>query len=256
MKQHDVEIFILGSGTCIPSPKRGAAGIVINIDDVPLLFDSGSGVLQKLAVVGIDYQKLQHLFYTHTHPDHSADLIPILQAMRISPHLKRIDDVFLYGPKQFSDFLDSLALAYGDWVIHADYEINITELSQSQLQFPFGTITTSPMQHSNYSIGFRLETTCHKKIVYSGDTDYCDNIIQLAADSDVLILECSFPDELKMNGHLTPTLAATIAAESGCNHLLLTHLYPACENIDIMSICRKIYSGNITIAHDLMRLEL
>lgn len=256
MKQSKVELIILGSGTCIPSQKRSAPGIVIKIDSEVLLLDSGSGTLNKLLGIGIDYRELKYLLYTHTHADHTAELVPILQAIQVSPQFERKDDLFIYGPPNFSNFIQLLSQAYGTWLLEGNFEIVVRELNHDYISLPFGKISSAPMKHSHNTIGYRINTLNNKSITYSGDTDYCQEVVSLAKESDILILECSFPDDQKMEGHLTPTLAATIAAESNCKHLILTHFYPACDDTDIISICRKIYQGKISLAFDLMHLIL
>ena len=90
----------------------------------------------------------------------------------------------------------------------------------------------------------------------SGDTDYCQTIIDLAFDVDLLVLECSFPDGKKVEGHLTPSLAGRIAAESHCKRLLLTHLYPVCDQFDIVGQCKKIFQGHVIMGEDLMRIKI
>ena len=91
-------------------------------------------------------------------------------------------------------------------------------------------------------------------MVYSGDTDYCENLITLAADAQVLICECSHADEEKVQGHLSPSLAGSIAASAGVQKLVLTHFYPRCDMFDIEKECRKTYNGKLVLAEDLMRL--
>ena len=111
------------------------------------------------------------------------------------------------------------------------------------------------MKHSSQSIGYRL-TVSGKTIVYSGDTGYCPEIVGLAKKSDILILECSFPDDRKMEGHLTPKLAGRIASEAGSKTLVLTHMYPLFKNIDITSICSEKFDGEVIVSHDMMQLTL
>jgi ribonuclease BN (tRNA processing enzyme) len=88
----------------------------------------------------------------------------------------------------------------------------------------------------------------------SGDTDYCQSIVDLAREADLLVLECSFPEGRKVEGHLTPSLAGRIASESHCRRLLLTHLYPVCDSADVVGPCRDIFKGDIILAEDLMRV--
>ena len=112
------------------------------------------------------------------------------------------------------------------------------------------------MAHISESVGYRIEFNNGKSLAVSGDTDYCKNIIDLAFQVDLLVLECSFPDEKKVEGHLTPSLAARIGLESNCKKLLLTHFYPACDQIDILEQCRQIYKGEVTLGEDLMKMKI
>jgi len=253
-----MELTILGSGCGIPFQQRGAPGHLVIIDNEPLLFDSGSGTLLRLLNVGIDYKQLNHVFYTHTHSDHTADLIPLVQALRTTPNYQRRNKFNLYGPEGFSDFVRLLAQAFGSWLIDADFPLKIHELSRDQLNFSNWSIKCAPMQHSRAAIGYRIESKEGRSIVYSGDTDFCPEIIELAKHADILILECSFPDHKKMVGHLTPSEAAEIAAKAKCEHLILTHFYPPLDELEeeINKKCPIIFSGKLSIAHDYMKLKI
>jgi ribonuclease BN (tRNA processing enzyme) len=124
------------------------------------------------------------------------------------------------------------------------------------VKFAKWSVKTIPVQHSQSAIAYRIESKAGHSIVYSGDTDYCSEIIELAKQADVLILECSFPDHKKVQGHLTPSEAAEIAAKAKCEHLILTHFYPPYNELadDINMKCHKIFSGKISIAQDFMKL--
>lgn len=253
-----MELIFLGSGTGIPSLQKSAPGLVIKVQNEPLLFDSGSGTLTRLLNAGINYLSLNHVFYTHKHSDHTADLIPLIQALRTTPDYERTEHFNLYGPDSFKKFVKLLGQAFGSWLLSPEFPLLIHELKSDVLDFPFGQIRTEPMNHSKAAIGYRVEAENEGSIVYSGDTDYCHEIIELAQRADILILECSFPDDHKVEGHLTPTEAAHIACEAGCHHLILTHLYPPFEKIEneIKIQCRKIYDGRVTIAHDFLNIKL
>ena len=252
-----MELSILGSGCGIPSLEKGAPSHLIVIDNEPLLFDSGSGTLLRLLKVGVDYKQLNHVFYTHRHSDHTSDLIPLIQALRTTPNYKREMKLNIYGPDGFSDFITLLAEGFGSWLLKPNFPLEIHDLSNDALKFKNWTIKTSPVQHSQAAVAYRIESNNEHSICYSGDTDYCPEIIDLAKNADVLILECSFPDDRKVMGHLTPSYAAEIAAKAGCRHLILTHFYPPIDEIEaeIKSKCHKIFNGKISIAHDYMKLK-
>jgi len=93
-------------------------------------------------------------------------------------------------------------------------------------------------------------------MVYSGDTGYCDEIIRLSEGADLLVLEASFPDGNGVEGHLTPSEAGRIATKAGIRRLVLTHFYPECMAMDIVSQCRGAYEGEIIQARDALRLTV
>ncbi len=112
------------------------------------------------------------------------------------------------------------------------------------------------MAHLPESVGYRIEFNDGKSVAISGDTDYCKNIIDLASEVDLLVLECSFPDEKKVEGHLTPSMAGKIGLESRCKRLLLIHLYPVCDNQDILKECKRLYPSEVILGEDLMKIEI
>lgn len=250
-----MEIIILGSGTGVPSLKRGAPGLVVRIEKEVLLFDSGPGTLNRLLMVGIDYRKLDYIFYTHFHPDHIAELVPFLFACKYhsSPRTKSLK---IIGPKGLENMYFSLLEVYGEWITPEKYAVEINELDSNPYTGKNWTVYSKPLKHTDPSIGYRIDEE-GKSVVYSGDTDYCHEIVELAKNTDLFILECSFPnDRYKVRGHLTPHLSGKIARESGCKHLILTHLYPICDKYNIRSECRKEYKGKLTIAKDLLTIKL
>lgn len=251
-----MEAIILGSGTGVPSLKRGAPGLLIKIGRQQLLFDSGPGTLNRLLQINIDYRKLGYIFYTHFHPDHVAELVPFLFACKYhsSPRKKPLRIV---GPKGMENLYFSLLEVYGEWILPEKYSVEINELNGEPYQGHGWVVYNRPLKHTDPCIGYRIETKngeSLKSIVYSGDTDYCHEIVDLARNADLFISECSFPERHRLKGHLTPRLAGKIGRESGCRHLVLTHLYPICDNYNIASECRKEFKGRLTIAKDLLKI--
>ncbi len=179
----------------------------------------------------------------------------------ISYTLKNLD---IIGGKGFKKFFKKLSGVYEKWLEPELYKINLSEISNKRIDFENFKVTTKPLAHIKESVGYRIEAeACSersesngKSIVISGDTDYRKNIVKLGKDADILILECSLPDEKRVKGHLTPSLCGRIAAESNCKKLVLTHFYPSCDNVDIAGICRKYYKGEIVIAEDLMKIAV
>ena len=249
-----IEVIIMGSGTGLPSRRRGLPGMLLRIGRENLLFDSGAGTLRKLLEIEISYHDLDYIFYTHLHPDHTLDLVSILFAMKY-PGSPRKKELHLIGPKGFQDFHEGLVDIYGHSIQAELYELYVEEIGEGETRYDGWKVISKPLPHTEHSLGYRVEFY-DKRIAYSGDTDYCENIVTLAKEVDLLILECSFPDEMKVEGHLTPSLAGRIARESNCRRLILTHLYPLCDEYDILRQCREEFDGEIIVAEDLLRVEV
>ncbi len=205
--------------------------------------------------VGITYRDIDILLYTHIHPDHISDLVPILFACKYAD-LPRKKDLLCMGGPGFEDYFRKLKTIHGSWIEARSYRLKIKEISQRPFLFRDLKISSKPMAHLPESVGYRIGLKGGKSIAISGDTDYCRNIVNLAFKVDLLVLECSFPDGQKVEGHLTPSLAGRIALESHCKKLLLTHLYPVCDQFDILNQCRQLYQGQIILGEDLMRIEI
>jgi ribonuclease BN (tRNA processing enzyme) len=249
------ELIIVGSGTGIPSLRRGSPGLLLISESSKVLIDSGSGTLRRMLEVGITYRDVDLLLYTHIHPDHISDLVPILFACKYSD-LPREKDLLCVGGAGFKHFFNKLKKVYGSWIEAQSYHLTIKEISQKPLSFRDLTIFAKPMAHLPESVGYRIEFNDGKSVAISGDTDYCKNIIDLASEVDLLVLECSFPDEKKVEGHLTPSMAGKIGLESRCKRLLLIHLYPICDQFDILKECKQIYQGDVILGEDLMRIKI
>ena len=249
------ELIVVGSGTGIPSLRRGAPGLIVISGSTRLLIDSGSGMLGRMLEVGVTYRDPDLFLYTHIHPDHVSDLVPIIFASKYGDQPREKELLCIGGPG-FKSYFEKLKDLYGSWIEPQSYPLVIKEISPEVLAFRDLRISSRPMVHISESVGYRIEFEDRKSIAISGDTDYCQNIIDLAFEVDLLVLECSFPDGRKVEGHLTPSLAGRIGIESRCKKLLLTHLYPICDHVDILNQCRQIYPGPIILGEDFMRITI
>lgn len=253
-----MKLTILGSGTCVPYADRGSSGYAIEVSGVSLLIDCGSGTTWKLARAGISYLDIDHVFLSHLHPDHTGDLVPFLFATRYafgSPYgSKREKPLRLWGGPGFTEFFDSLKNAYKDWILPE--ALSVEEISEGTRDFGGFTLTAAAMPHIESSLAYRIDAG-GKSLVYSGDTDFSEALIELARGTDALIIECALPDEArKRTGHLTPAEVIDIANRSGAKRVIVTHLYPACDELNVIERIRKGMSAEVIEARDLLRIEV
>jgi len=248
------EMIVLGSGTAIPHMRRFGPGYALRIYDRYILFDPSAGTVHRAVQYGINLRKISHIFFTHLHPDHTGDFVPILFALK-NPDIDPSIFLEIIGPPGFRKFFNHLKKVYGKWIDPPSERARIQDITQYPLNQKGWNILWETLTHTENSIGYRVTNERTGKVwAYSGDTDYCEGILSLVHNADVAVIECSFPDQFKETGHLTPSLAGQIAQEGNVRHLVLSHFYPKCDGEDIVAQCRRVYSGQITLARDYLRI--
>ena len=254
-----ITVTILGSGTCVPSLRRSSCSVLVQIGSTKLLFDSGPGTMRRLLETGTTIFDLNYIFYSHFHPDHTAELVPLIFATKYPDGNRRKTRLTIVAGRGFNNFYSGLKSVYGQWIELAPDMLTTMELannSRDSHQFKDFLVESAPVEHNPESIAYRVTNADGYTVVYSGDTDYSENLITLAKKADLLICESALPDDTAVKGHLTPSMAGEIATRAGVGKLVLTHFYPECDRVDIEQECRKSYSGELVLAKDLMRLEV
>ena len=166
----------------------------------------------------------------------------------------------VYGPQGLLEFTQDLLENVKPWkkvaeTLQCSGYLNIYEILSGKFTEEKEWIcSTTPVHHAG-GIAYRIDNE-GKSLTYSGDTVPDKNLIKLAKETDLLIHECSFPNEELLIGlHTTASNLGKIAAEANCKKLVLTHLYPICET-KIDEMVGKIsndYNGEITVAEDYMK---
>jgi ribonuclease BN (tRNA processing enzyme) len=253
-----MKITILGSGTCVPSLARSSCALLVQIGGENILCDLGPGTMRRLLETGFGIHDISHVFLSHFHPDHTGELVSFLFANKYPDESQRKIPLTLCGGYGFTAFFDQLKSIYMEW-IDLSGKINVMEFNSTgrdSHQFKTFKVETCAVSHRPESIAYRINAPNGNIMVYSGDTDYSENLIRLAEKADLFVCECALPDPLKVAGHLTPSLAGKMAAAANVKKLVLTHFYPQCDDADIESQCRKTYNGPLTLAKDLMTFDL
>jgi ribonuclease BN (tRNA processing enzyme) len=223
------------------------------------LFDLGVGTIRRLLEAGVTISQVTHLFFSHFHPDHTGEFVSFLFATKYPQTYRRRSSFSVIGAKGLQGFYNGLRKVYGNWIELEPGLMNLIELNnceQDQFVDEIFSVDTLPMVHIESSIGYRVTTTDGTSVVYTGDTDFCENVIALARDADLLICEAALPDAMRVEGHLTPSLAGRIATEAKVKKLVLTHFYPECDTVDVETECRKTYDGPLLLARDLMIVDV
>ncbi|MEM5882692.1 MAG: ribonuclease Z [Candidatus Aenigmatarchaeota archaeon] len=94
------------------------------------------------------------------------------------------------------------------------------------------------------------------KVVYTGDTKPCDNIVKISEGADLLIHDGTFLEEESGKAHTDVKQAARIAKKAEVKQLILTHISRRYTDVkELEENAKKIFE-NTRVAHDFMKVIL
>jgi ribonuclease BN (tRNA processing enzyme) len=274
---HGTKIVLLGTGTPNADPDRSGPGIAIVVDGTAYLVDSGPGIVRRAAaaankgIEALDVKKLNIVFLTHLHSDHTLGLADLIFSPWI---LEREKPLEVYGPPGTSAMVDHLLDAYTEDIhVRIDglepansegYKVNTHDIHPG-LVFENGSVKvrTFEVPHGSwrYAYGYRFETP-HRTIVISGDTTPTDSVVEHCAGCDALIHEVysarefgDRPEEWQRyhaSAHTSTTELAAIAARAKPGLLILYHqLLWEADPKDLLKEIREGYRGRVASGRDL-----
>jgi len=250
-----LKLTILGSGTGFPSSLRGGPGYLVQSDEEMVLMDLGMGTLSKLHGLEIPLDRLGPILISHLHPDHIAELVSLLFALKNIVISRKVPLRLIGGPG-LKELVRRLQEVHGRWIRPERFELEVLEVPEGEISLGELTLRTVPVVHTEGSIGFRLAAPTGESLAYSGDSAFCPALMDLVRNVDLAVMECSFPDEQKKKGHLIPSEVGKIAAGGGAKRVVLSHLYPECDAVDLAVQCRSHYKGEVIVARDGMVLTV
>ena len=264
---------MVGCSGSLPGPASPASCYLVEADGADaagrprtwrVLLDLGSGALGPLqrhtALTDLDAVALSHL-----HPDHCLDACGLYVALRYGPDAasRAGRRVPVYGP---GGTADRLATAYGlDLDPGMSGELDVREWSAGvPVQVGPMRLTPVAVEHPVEAYGIRVEGPAEADpdrqvvLAYTGDTDSCDGLDELAHGADVLLAEASFQEgrDADRGVHLTGLRAGQAAATGRVGRLLLTHLPPWNDPERSLREAREAYDGPLAVAEAGLALHL
>jgi ribonuclease BN (tRNA processing enzyme) len=154
----------------------------------------------------------------------------------------------MYGPSDTWSRLGAASSPYGGEIDDFSDIFDIHHWVDNQ-EVKVGALTVLPrvVCHPTESYGMRITNPAGASFVYSGDTGYCETIIDLARGAEVFLCEASWthsPDR-PPNLHLSGTEAGRIATAAGVGELLLTHIPPWTSREDVISEAKAEFGGPV-----------
>ncbi len=271
------QVVMLGSGPPIPDPRHQGPAVAIVVNGQPYIVDCGPGIVRQATaatahgIKGLGLEKLTRVFITHLHSDHTMGLPDLLFTPSI---MNRVQPVEVFGPKGLKRMTGLIERAWSedrDIRIHggegekpSEYEGHAQDVKPGLIYSDANVkVTAFAVEHGNWksAFGYRFETP-DRVIVVSGDTTYCENLIENAKGCDILIHEAYSAKGLDLREqrwkdyhsryHTSGPDVGRVANQVKPKLLVLYHELPFGQpQREILSEVKSEYEGPVLEAEDL-----
>lgn len=247
-----MRMTVLGGGGAWPTPERGCSGYLIEEAGFGLLIDPGYATMPRLLDI-VPAHGVDAVVVSHGHPDHCADLNPLLRARHLSDDPPPPLPVFALGGALDAVLaLDGPMFAEGeDYVIHELAGGDRLEIGPFQL-------VTRWLRHFLPNVGLRLDVG-GTAMAYTGDGGADPDIVALAAGVGLLLAEATFPEHVpeEFEGLLgSACQAGEYASAARAGRLVLTHLWPGTDPDAAVGAASRSFDGPISVARPGLRAEI
>lgn len=283
-------VHILGAGTPTPTPTRFGSSFVVDVSGEQLMVDCGPATTHKLVKAGLWPTNIDHLFFTHHHFDHDVDF-PCFLLCRWDQSIGKENRLQVYGPtlteKITTGIIGENGIFSHDWKARVNFpgsqqvyvnrggtlprkppDVVAKDISSGDIQS--GKEWEMKSAHAVHaqpfldSLAYRLDSP-DGSIVFTGDTEPCDSVIQLARNADVMLCMCwddqvSVEQNLESDGVCGTIDAAKMAQEAQVKKLVLVHVGPSLTGKAAMEKSirdiKQVYEGELMFSEELMSFKI
>ena len=254
-----MQLTVLGSGTSVPHPLRSSPAFWLDTLAGSLLLDMGPDTAHRMAEEQLDWPNLDAIWLSHFHLDHFGGLPPFLFSLKWAPQTQaRTKDLRIIGPRGLRSLINSVDQANNYRLFAQRFKIEIVEVEPAK-EFellPRLPATTMKTRHTDQSLALHLMDQDGKTCVYTGDTGYIEELGEFCKHVDLLVMECSFRSNKPLQTHLELVEAASLAQTCSPETLILTHLYPEWDGIDVAAEASSLCSCKIYEATDGLKIKV
>ena len=257
-----MHLVVLGSGTSVFHPRRASAGFFLQTSAGSFLLDCSADAPHRMAQESLDWPKLDAIWISHLHLDHCAGLAPFLFGIKWAPQAhNRKKPLKIFGCEGTEELLKAIDETHHYRLFEQSFPIEFHEMAANASTISFEILpgisaAAVSTPHRAESLAIRLTDRSGAQFVYTSDTGFSERVAEFAHGVDLLLLECSFYRDKPVETHLELADAMRIAQLAEPRKLLLTHLYPEWDEIDLETEAKKLWPGKTIAAYDGLRLDV
>lgn len=201
----------------------------------------------------IDPADLDAVVFSHCHADHMGDVISLHVHRRWGPARGRAP-LLLAGTSNLLDRIRQIDGCPPEEDYALDFRIE-TLIAGEPLEC--GPLRLTPVEgwHSVASFGVRVEGPAERdakmrvSMFYTGDTDFCQPMVEGARGVDLLLSEAGFTCEDEVEGiHMNGVKVGRLASEAGVGQLVVTHIQPWTAPSVVIDEVRQTWAGPLDVA--------
>ena len=219
-----MKLTVLGGAGGFPPAAGACSGYLIEHDGFRLLVDPGYAVVPRLLGI-LPAESIDAVLVSHGHPDHVADLNPLLRA-----RLMGDDDAPRLPAYALPDALSPVLALDQIKALKGACEVREFEAGEAFPIGPFG-IESRLLPHSIPNAGLRISAG-GVSITYTGDAGPGDDLVELAGGTDLLLAEATYAESVPSGNARVLNCALEVgrqADRAGTARLMLTHLLPGTD---------------------------
>jgi ribonuclease Z len=282
----DFRVTLLGTATPGPRADRFGPSTLVEAGGRVLLFDAGRGVPIRMAQLKIPLSKIDVLFLTHYHSDHTSGIPDIwLTGWLPPPYGRRKTPFHVIGPVGAKALMAGLQQAYAAdiKIREADEKlppqgvaVEVEEFAKEGVVYDKDGVRVTAFQvdHGEFvkpAYGYRIDYQ-GRSAVLSGDTRFNENVIKYATGADLLIHEVAVAKpallaipafQRIMAHHTTAKETGVVFTRAHPKLAVYTHIVrltngtiPEPSLADLVAEARQTYQGPLVVGEDLMTFDI
>jgi ribonuclease BN (tRNA processing enzyme) len=198
----EVLVTFLGSGDAFGSGGRFQTCIYVASAQTRFLLDCGASSLIAMRRFGVRPAEIGMILIIHLHDDHFGGLPFFILDAQFS---KRDRPLLIAGPPGLSTRLcDAMEVLFPrSSQTPQRFALEVMELPESTpTTLQSLLVTPEPVTHFSGAPSYALRVECAGRVIaYSGNTEWTDHLLRIAAGADLFICEAYFYDK-KVKFHL------------------------------------------------------
>lgn len=254
-----MRLTVLGSGTSVPHPSRASSAHWLETAGGTILLDASAPVAHRMAEENLDWVGLDAIWISHFHLDHVGGLAPLLFGTKhASQTQERRKPLSIFGPRGLEKLFRTFDEANNYRLREQPFPLEIKEVSPLERFWILPGVEAEAFStpHTAESLALKVKDESGAKLVYTSDTGYTHALASFAEGADLFLMECSFPHSKPVETHLELKDAMFLAKLSNAGRVVLSHLYPEWDEIDLQAEAKKLWPGETLEAVDGLTIEI